>query len=524
MASKPSLQSRSQQAGSPLLALTQIAKAFDGVPALRQVSLSAEAGEIHGLVGHNGAGKSTLIKILGGLQLADEGEINLNGERVNISSPKVAQSLGIEIVHQERLLSPVLTVAEALLSGEEPVFRGVPLLNRRRMRRVAREAIEHYFGLRLDPDSLIADLSVAEQQVVQITRALRHSPRVLVFDEPTAALARHEVASLFSAIRTLRGQGLAIVYVSHYLDEITELCQRVTVLRDGASVATHLTSEMTSQQLIVEMLGDRQKSLVQRQPPKGEEVLLHVDNLTAAGRFSGIGFTAHRGEILGITGLLGSGGKALTRALFGLESGISGSITLAGRAVLPRSPRDAVKQGMAFVPEDRRTNGIAPELSVRENIALTSLKTLVKGGFIHRAGENQLVAGNIRYLGIRTPGAEAPLRFLSGGNQQKVVLAKWLNTAAEVYLLDEPTVGVDIGAKAEIYQALHQLVARGAVVIIFSTDLLELQSLCDRILVMARGRMVKTLQGRATDQHEILAWASGATSDNPLTATAGTSA
>ncbi|PLR31448.1 sugar ABC transporter [Chimaeribacter californicus] len=497
---------------TPLLALHQIDKAFDGVPALRQVSLVLAAGEIHGLIGHNGAGKSTLIKILGGLQPADGGQIWLDGRQIHIDSPGKARALGIEIVHQERLLAPTLTVAETLLSGEEPVWPGLRLINRRRLRHVARQAIQHYFGLDINPDSLIADLSVAEQQIVQITRALRHSPRVLVFDEPTAALARHEVTALFKAIRRLREQGLAVLYVSHYLDEISELCQQVSVLRDGRNVAQHTVSTVTPHQLIHDMLGNALREGPPRQSQRREQTLLQVTALSAEGRFREVSFSARSGEILGITGLLGSGGKALVRALFGLESGLTGTIILNGRPLLPRTPHQAVKQGIAFVPEDRRANGIAPALSVRENIALTSLTSLVSGLFIDRRREQALVAGNIERLGIRTPGMEAPLRALSGGNQQKVVLAKWLNTDAWLYLLDEPTVGVDIGAKAEIYQALHNLAAEGAVIIVFSADLLELQSLCDRILVMARGKLVKTLDAAATDHHELLAWASGAVS------------
>lgn len=497
----------------PLLALHQIDKAFDGVPALRAVSLRLAPGEIHGLIGHNGAGKSTLIKILGGLQAADGGEIWLDGQPVRIDSPGRAQALGIEIVHQERLLAPSLTVAETLLLGEEPVYPGVRLLNRRRLRHIARRAIHQHFSLEINPDSLIADLSVAEQQIVQITRALRHSPRVLVFDEPTAALARHEVDALFRAIRSLRGQGLAVLYVSHYLDEITELCQQVSVLRDGQNVAQHQVSEVTGPQLIHDMLGDALQIQARRPSQRREQTLLRVDCLSAPGRFSDVSFSAQRGEIIGVTGLLGSGGKALVRSLFGLESGLSGKITLNGQPLLAHSPHQAVQRGIAFVPEDRRANGIATDLSVRENIALTSLKTLVRRLFIDRRREKVLIADNIQQLDIRTPGAEAPLRSLSGGNQQKVVLAKWLNTDAQLYLLDEPTVGVDIGAKAEIYQALHQLVAQGALVIVFSTDLLELQSLCDRILVLARGRLVKTLHGESTDHHDILAWASGAAQD-----------
>lgn len=500
------------QNNAPLLAMSNISKAFAGIPALRQVSLTLAAGEIHGLIGHNGAGKSTLIKILAGLQQADDGQIVLEGRETAPPSPQAAKALGIEIVHQERLLAPSLTVAEALLLGEEPRYPGLPLINRRLMRRTAAQAITDLFGIAIPPDRLIADLSVAEQQLVQITRAMRQSPRILVFDEPTAALGQHEVAALFRAIRRLQQQGLAILYVSHYLDEITALCQQVTVLRDGRNVAHHQVSQITASQLIGDMLGGEQKALTRRDAQPQTHPLLRVDNLAAAGRFEQVSFTAYRGEILGITGLLGSGGKALVRALFGLEHGLSGALTLDGEAWLPHSPHQAVKHGVAFVPEDRRANGIAPDLSVRENIALTSLSALTQKLLIDGGKERRLVADNIRDLGIRTPGERAAMRLLSGGNQQKVVLAKWLNTGAKVFLLDEPTVGVDIGAKAEIYRALHQLAARGALVILFSTDLLELQSLSDRILVMARGKVVKTLQGADTDDHEILAWAAGAQS------------
>ncbi len=494
----------------PLLTLNNISKAFNGVPALRGVSLSLQAGSIHGLIGHNGAGKSTLINILGGIYPADSGEVSVAGERVSIGSPRAAQALGIEIVHQDRLLAPTLTVAESLLLGEEPRLAGLPLLHRRRMRREAQQAIFTHFGMMLDPDRLIAELSVAEQQVVQITRVLRRSPRILVFDEPTAALASHEAASLFAAVQALRLRGLAILYVSHYLNEIIELCQQVTVLRDGRDVARHPVSQIRVQQLITAMVGQEQKNRLRRETQPEGETLLRVQGLSAPDRFQQVSFSARRGEILGITGLLGSGGKALLRALFGLENGLSGSVKLNGRAFLPRSPRDAVAQGIAFVPEDRRINGIALDLSVRENIALTILGALARHGVIHRGRERALVKENVSALQIRTPGIEAPVRQLSGGNQQKVVLAKWLNTGAALYLLDEPTVGVDVAAKAEIYQELDRLAARGALVIIFSTDLLELQTITHRILVLARGQLVKTLDARQTDHQEILAWATGA--------------
>ncbi len=493
----------------PLLTLSHISKTFYGVPALRGVSLSLEAGSIHGLIGHNGAGKSTLINILGGIYPADSGDVTLAGTRVTIDSPRAAQALGIEIVHQDRLLAPTLTVAESLLLGEEPRFSGLPLLHRRRMRHEARLAIQTHFAMELDPDRLIADLSVAEQQVVQITRALRRSPRILVFDEPTAALARHEATSLFTAVQALRQRGLAILYVSHYLDEIIELCQQVTVLRDGRDVAQHTVSQVHVRQLIAAMVGEMPQAGIKRTPQATGKTLLQVQDLSAAGRFQSLSFSAREGEILGITGLLGSGGKALLRALFGLEHGLSGTLNLKGRTFLPRSPRDAVARGIAFVPEDRRVNGIALDLSVRENLVVTILDTLARHGVIDKRREVARVTENIAALKIRTPGIEAPVRQLSGGNQQKVVLAKWLNTGASLYLLDEPTVGVDIAAKAEIYRELEQLAADGALVIIFSTDLPELQAITDRILVLARGELVRTLNTPDTDHHEILAWASG---------------
>src|SRR5471030_2727245 len=281
---------KAMQNESPLLALNHISKAFDGVPALRDVSLVLNAGEIHGLIGHNGAGKSTLIKILGGLHHADEGQIVLAGQPLRMDSPRVAQAQGIEIVHQERLLAPTLTVAEALMLGEEAAFRGFPLVNRHRLRRIARESIYQHFGLHINPDSLISDLSVAEQQVVQITRALRRSPRILVFDEPTAALANHEAASLFAAVQALRLRGLAILYVSHYLNEITELCQQVTVLRDGRDVARYEVSRIHVQQLITAMVGQEQKAGAARQPRPAGETLLQIANLSAPGRFQRVSF------------------------------------------------------------------------------------------------------------------------------------------------------------------------------------------------------------------------------------------
>ncbi|PKH26246.1 sugar ABC transporter [Enterobacterales bacterium CwR94] len=494
----------------PRLQLLGLSKAFDGVPALREVSLTLHAGEVLGLIGHNGAGKSTLINILAGIHAADSGEIILDGKPVQVTTPAQAQQHGIVIVHQERLLPPTLTVAEALFLGNEPRYRGTPLINRRKMRRDARALLVRYFDVQLDIDTLVVNLSVAEQQLVQICRALHSEPRILVLDEPTAALARHEVRALFRVIARLRQQGIALIYVSHYLDEIQEICQRVTVLRDGRDVARFDQQTLTSTKLITAMIGNEHPELAaSAQRPPGE-VVLTLENFSAAGRFYDVNLQARRGEIIGITGLLGSGGKALIRALFGLESQVSGALVLNGKPGIPVSPYAAVKRGVAFVPEDRRANGIALDLSLRENISLTTLHRYLRWGRVALSRERVRVADNIQQLAIRTPGQEAHLRQLSGGNQQKAVLAKWLNTQASIYLLDEPTVGVDIAAKAAIYRTLQQLADSGALVMVFSTDLLELQTLTDRVLVMARGRLATTLTARETNHQEMLAWASGA--------------
>ncbi|WP_246793008.1 sugar ABC transporter ATP-binding protein [Burkholderia perseverans] len=527
----------SPPAAAPALELRDIVKRFDGTAALRGASLAVPRGTVHGLIGQNGAGKSTLIRILAGIHAADAGTIAIDGiaqPRNAAGATRVTPGAALGFIHQERLLPPTLTVAEALALGREPAFgpraAGVlRLLDGRRMRRAAREALDRHFGITLPPDRLIGELSVAEQQLVQITRALAGEPAILVFDEPTAALVSREVDRLLRTIEQLRARGQTILYVSHYLNEIAQVCDGVTVLRDGADVA-HLDARATPvDALVAAMLGDEAPAAARRAAPAAAHAdhasgtsnpasaagapVLAVRGLSAPGRFEAVSFALRRGEIVGVTGLLGSGGKPLVRSLFGLERGVTGAIEIDGRAAPLRTPREAVRRGLGFVPEDRRTHGVAPALSVRENISLASLARVSRLGFVARGREAGVAGRLIDALSIRAPGVDAPVRQLSGGNQQKVALAKWLSRASRVYLLDEPTIGVDVGAKHEIYRLLDRLARDGAAVLLFSSDLIELLGVTDRILVMARGRLVREVATRDTDRHELLAWTTGARAD-----------
>lgn len=498
------------------LELRDIVKHFDGVPALRGASLQVARGSVHGLIGQNGAGKSTLIKILAGLYRADAGTLAIDGIAQPLATAGRALASRIGFIHQERLLPSTFTVAEALWLGNEralgPRAAGpLRLLGLRRMQRDTRAALHTHFGIDLPPNRLIGDLSVAEQQIVQITRALVREPTVLVFDEPTAALVSREVDRLLQTIGRLRERGLTILYVSHYLNEITSICDRVTVLRDGVDVA-HVDARTTSTEALVgAMIGEAQKQTrATRAAGTSGDTVLKVRNLNAPGRFDDVSFDVRRGEIVGITGLLGSGGKQIVRSLFGLERGVKGVISIDGAVAKLRKPLDAVRRHIAFVPEDRRAHGVATALSVRENATLASLARFSRFGLLARRHETASVRQLIEELAVRTPGAETPVRHLSGGNQQKVALAKWLSRKASVYLLDEPTVGVDVGAKVEIYALLERLAAEGAAVLLFSSDLIELLGITDRVLVMARGRLVRELVSRETDTQDVLAWATGA--------------
>ena len=496
-------------AAAEIIHLQGITKWFGGVFALDAADLTVDAGSIHGLVGQNGAGKSTLIKVLAGQHDVDGGRIAINGVEYPRLTPHLVESLGIRFIHQDRLLVPIHTVGEALFLGREPRFAGTPFINRSAMRRQADAILQRYFGIALPHDALISDLSTAQKQIIQITRALLDQPKVLVFDEPTAALVRREVDTLFRLIRRLRDEGVTVIYISHYLGEIEELCDTVTVLRNGKVAARLARTETSAAGLARLMVAlDLEELYPKRAIALGAEVL-SVDRLTLSGKYQDVSLSLKRGEILGLTGLLGSGAKELVRTLFGLEGADSGEIRVKGQALKQGSVTGAVAAGVALVPEDRRRHGLSLDLTVRENTTLASLARLTRLGLVQRRAEAAEAAGLITRLQVKTSSAEALVRTLSGGNQQKVALAKWLSCQSEIYLLDEPTVGVDIAAKIEIYTLIGDLAERGAGVLILSSDLPELLGLADRVLVMFRGRIIASHLPKDTTPDALLAEATG---------------
>jgi ribose transport system ATP-binding protein len=497
--------------GDDIIQLEGIDKHFGGAQALSGASLLVRRGSVHGLVGQNGAGKSTLIKLLAGLHQPDRGNITIDGRSFEKLTPHLVEELGIHFIHQDRLLVPTFTVGEALFLGREPRISGTPFLDRRAMQRRAGAILDDYFGIRLPNGALVSELSTAEKQIVQITRALLNQPKILVFDEPTAALVRREADILFRLIRRLRDEGVTIIYISHYLNEIEALCDHVTVLRNGRTVAALPMAE-TSASAIARLMIERDidEMFPKRAVALGDDIL-KLEQLTSSGRYADVSFTLRRGEVLGLTGLLGSGAKELIRTLFGLETAASGRIEVAGKPARAANPSEATNRAIALVPEDRRINGVALDLSVGENISLASLRRFTTFGFIDRAREAKEVETLIRRLQIKTAGPAALVRTLSGGNQQKVAIAKWLSRHSEIYLLDEPTVGVDIGSKVEIYTLIGDLAQKGAGIIVLSSDLPELVGITDRILVFFRGRIVKEFVSSETTPDAVLAQATGST-------------
>jgi rhamnose transport system ATP-binding protein len=491
---------------APILEMRNIAKRFGATQALEDVSLALYAGEVHALLGENGAGKSTLIKIMTGVYQPDRGDILLAGIDIAIRDTAEAQRHGIAAIYQEPMLFPDLNVAENIFISHQG--RGA-VVNWRSMFREA-EAILAELGVMLDVRSAARGLTLAAQQSVEIAKAISLNVRVLIMDEPTASLSAHEVAQLFKLVRDLRDQGVAILFVSHRMEEVFEIADKITVFRDGRLISTKLRADATPQSAIADMVG-REMGLLEKRPPAPQgEMLLSVRNLSREGVFEDVSFDVRRGEVLGFAGLIGAGRTDVGLALFGIAPATSGSIRLADREVTVRSPEEAMRIGIAYVSEDRRQLGLSLPMSISANITLPILKRyLNRLGLVRRAEENATAESWRRRLSIRTPSVDLPVAKLSGGNQQKVMLSKWLNTRPSLLIVDEPTRGVDVGAKAEVHAIIGELASEGIGIIVISSDLPEVLALSDRVLVMREGRQMAIFDRDEADQERVMTAAMG---------------
>ncbi|HET6382322.1 MAG TPA: sugar ABC transporter ATP-binding protein [Armatimonadota bacterium] len=491
--------------GTEILRFERITRRFFGVRALSDVSFGVRSGQIHAIMGANGAGKSTLMKILVGVHQPDSGRIFLAGSPVAIPNPAAARALGIDIVFQEIELAPNLTVAESLFLSRERTTAGV--IRAGEMLTAAAGLMER-LGLALQPDAKIETLSVAEMQLVQIARALSADARIIIMDEPTSSLTDVEVERLFTILQGLRAAGHTILYITHKLEEVFKLADTITVLRDGQHVATSPAAEFTRGDLVSMMIGTtRARGLERHEATAPGDPVLEVAALTRAGKFYDISFTAHRGEVLGFFGIVGAGRTEIARCLFGLDPIDSGEIRLDGRPVKFRSSSDAVRAGLALAPEDRKLQGLLLEESLLHNMSLAALPRLTVAGFVSPVREFALAGQYIRALGVVCSNLQQEARNLSGGNQQKVVIAKWLATRPRLLILDEPTKGIDVGAKAEVYQLVRQLAGEGMAVILISSELDEALGLSDRLIVMHEGRVTAELNPTDTTRDEVMRFA-----------------
>jgi ribose transport system ATP-binding protein len=475
-----------------------IRKAFPGVVALDGVDLEVRRGEVHVLLGENGAGKSTLMKILSGALPRDAGEIEIDGRPARIDSPRDAQRLGIRTIYQELTLVPALSAAENIFLGREPRL-GAGIIDTRRLHAETDRVLAR-LGLRIDPRRPVGELGIAQQQMVEVAKALDEEARILIMDEPTSALTEAEIGELFATIERLTARGTAVIYISHRLEEVARVGHVVTVLRDGRRVATCRVGEVPTAHL-VRLMADRElaEHFPKRRAPRGAE-LLRVEGLRRAGVLHGVSLSVHGGEVVGLFGLLGAGRTELARAIVGADPRDGGTIAIRGEAVRIGHPSHAIRRGVGFLPEDRKTQGLIQGLSVRDNITLPSIGRLSRAGVVRTREEDRVASSLVRELRIKTPHLLQLVRQLSGGNQQKVVLAKWLAANADVLIMDEPTRGIDVGAKVEIYELMNQLTARGAGILMISSELPEVVGMSDRILVMRLGRIVAELDaGEATE-------------------------
>jgi rhamnose transport system ATP-binding protein len=489
-----------------LLSLQHASKAFGAIHALEDVSIELHGGEVHALVGENGAGKSTLVKILGGVHLPDAGTLSIGGADVVLAGPAAARDAGIAIIYQEPIMFPDLTVAENIFIGRQPLRAG------RRIDRGAMDtraaAIFERLGVPIDPERIARGLSIAEQQIVEIAKALSLDARVIVMDEPTAALSAVEVERLFGVVETLRAGGAAVLFISHRLEEVFEACARVTVFRDGRLVLSRELAGLTADDLVRAMVGRDLPERVPQEQSIGDPVL-QIERLTREGVFVDVSFEVRSGEIVALAGLVGAGRSEVARAIFGIDRYDGGRVLLRGKPLRHASPTAAMDAGIGLVPEDRRQQGLVMEMSIGRNIALASLRRLRRLGFIRSAVERRFARDWATRLQVRYDRLGNPMTSLSGGNQQKVVLAKWLGRRPSLLIVDEPTRGIDIGTKAEVHRLLEELAGQGVAVLVISSELPEVLRLANRILVMREGRLVAEFTHEDASEEAIVAAATG---------------
>lgn len=491
----------------PVFQVQHISKSFGGVRALQDVHFEIYPGEVHALLGENGAGKSTLIKIITGVYQPDTGTLLFDGQPVHFANTRDAQAQGIAAIYQEPSLFPDLDIAENIFVGRQPIGRAG--VDWKRMHADA-SALLGRLGLHLDPRTKARDLSVAQQQVVEIARALSINAKVLIMDEPTSSLTQGEVDDLFTIVRQLRSSGTAIVFISHRLEELFALADRVTTLRDGTYVGTHPMAQVTNEELIRMMVGRNLTELFPKQTVAPGEVVLEVENLGVEGAFSGVSFSLRRGEILGMSGLIGAGRTNVAQALFGVEPATEGTIKLHGKLVAINNPDTAMALGIGYVPEDRKEHGLVLKMSIADNITLPMLQEFATMGWLNPRREQEAAQVRSQQLEVKMSSVAQTVGQLSGGNQQKVVLAKWLGTKPRILILDEPTRGIDVGTKAAVHHLMSSLAAEGMAILMISSELPEVLGMSDRILVMREGRLTGHFTQAEATQEKLMAAATSA--------------
>jgi rhamnose transport system ATP-binding protein len=496
-----------ERLADPVLELVDVRKSFGAVAALRSGSLRVEPGSIHALIGENGAGKSTLVKIVAGVHRRDAGTFRFLGEGVDFTSTAASKAAGIAVIYQEPTLFPDLSVVENIFMGRQPLGAG-RRIDRAAMNAEARSLFER-LGVHIDPRRPARGLSIADQQIIEIAKAISLDARLLIMDEPTAALSGVEVERLFAVARSLRDEGRGLVFISHRFEEVFELCDTVTVMRDGEYVSTQRIAETTVDRLVAEMVGREVADLFPKTVAEVGEVVLEVEGLSRAGVFHDVSFQVRAGEIVGLAGLVGAGRSEIARAVFGVDRYDTGSVTLLGKPVRPRNPRAAIRAGMAFVPEDRRKQGLVTEESVARNVAGVIRTGLAKGGLLTSGSENRAAGPWAGRLEVKTSALDMHATTMSGGNQQKVVLAKWLATEPRLLIIDEPTRGIDVGTKAEVHRLLSDLAGQGLAILMISSELPEVLGMADRVLVVCEGRITADIDRDDATPENVMRAATG---------------